>query len=242
MGFGPGSYGLGFLAGLLSTLSPCVLPIIPILLGSAVNAHRHAPMVLAAGLALSYAVIGTSIAWAGGSLGIDSSWFRNIGAVILAALGLVLMSASLQQRFASATAGIGNAGNDLLARLHLDGLRGQFATGLVLGIVWSPCVGPTLGAAILLASQGTNLPQVALLMGLFGLGAALPVVVLAYLSRSALLKMRGTLMSTGKTAKLILGIIMLTLALLILTDNDKPIEAWLVDTSPAWLTELTTRF
>jgi hypothetical protein len=54
--------------------------------------------------------------------------------------------------------------------------------------------------------------------------------------------MRSTLMSTGKTAKLVLGAIMLALALLILSDTDKPIEAWLVDTSPAWLTELTTRF
>ncbi len=49
----PGSYGLGFLAGLLSTLSPCMLPIIPILLGSAVNVHPRAPMALASGLAIS---------------------------------------------------------------------------------------------------------------------------------------------------------------------------------------------
>ena len=65
MDFGLGSYGFGFLAGLLSTLSPCVLPIIPILLGSATNAHPRAPLALAGGLALSYAVIGTTLAWAG---------------------------------------------------------------------------------------------------------------------------------------------------------------------------------
>ncbi len=64
MDFGFGSYGFGFLAGLLSTLSPCVLPIIPILLGSAANAHPRAPLALATGLALSYALIGTALAWA----------------------------------------------------------------------------------------------------------------------------------------------------------------------------------
>ena len=242
MAFGLGAYGFGLLAGLLSTLSPCVLPIIPILLGSATNAHPRAPLTLAAGLALSYAIIGTGLAWAGSALELDTSLFRNVGAAILGLLGLVLISSNLQQRFASATSGIGNAGDKLISRMNLDGLWGQFAIGLVLGVVWSPCVGPTLGAAVVLASQGSQLPQVALLMGVFGLGAALPVVALAYVSRSAMLNMRGGLMQAGKAGKMVLGLAMVALALMILTGADKPIEAWLVDHSPSWLTQLTTRF
>ena len=242
MAFGLGAYGFGLLAGLLSTLSPCVLPIIPILLASATNAHPRAPLTLAAGLALSYAIIGTGLAWAGSALDLDTSLFRNVGAAILGLLGLVLISGNLQQRFASATSGIGNAGDKLISRMNLDGLWGQFAIGLVLGVVWSPCVGPTLGAAVVLASQGSQLPQVALLMGVFGLGAALPVVALAYVSRSAMLNMRGGLMQAGKAGKMVLGLVMIALALMILTDADKPVEAWLVDHSPGWLTQLTTRF
>lgn len=242
MEFGLGSYSFGLLAGLLSTLSPCVLPILPILLGSATAAHPRAPLALAGGLALSYAVIGTLIAWAGVAIGIDASLFRNVGAAILGALGLVLMSASLQRCFASATSGIGDAGNSFISRLNLNGLRGQFAIGMALGVVWSPCVGPTLGAAIVLASQGSHLPQVALLMGIFGIGAAMPVVGLAYLSRAAMKKMRGKLMQAGKNGKVALGAIMVAIAALILTGADKPLEAWLVEISPAWLTALTTRF
>jgi cytochrome c biogenesis protein CcdA len=242
MEFGLGSYGFGLLAGLLSTLSPCVLPIIPILLGSATNAHPRAPLALAGGLAISYAVIGTTLAWAGSALDIDASLFRNVGAVILGLLGLVLISGSLQLRFASATSGIGDAGNKLISRLRIDGLWGQFAIGLVLGVVWSPCVGPTLGAAVVLASQGSHLPQVALLMGIFGLGAAFPVVALAYVSRGAMMKIRGKLMRAGKTGKMLLGAIMIALAAMILSGADKPVETWLVDHSPAWLTKLTTRF
>lgn len=242
MEFGFGSYGFGLLAGLLSTLSPCVLPIIPILLGSAASAHPRAPLALAAGLALSYAVIGTGLAWAGSALDLDTAIFRNIGAAILGLLGLVLMSGSLQQRFASATSNIGDAGNTFISRLKLDGLHGQFAIGLVLGVVWSPCVGPTLGAAVLLASQGSHLAQVALLMGVFGVGAALPVVILAYVSRNAMMAMRGKLMQAGKTGKMVLGAIMIGLAAMILSGADKPVEAWLVEQSPAWLTKLTTRF
>ena len=242
MEFGLGSYGFGFLAGLLSTLSPCVLPIIPILLGSAASAHRRAPLALAGGLALSYAVIGTGLAWAGAALGLDPALFRGAGAAILGLLGIVLMSAGLQQRFASATSGIGNAGTSLIARLRLDGLWGQFVIGLVLGVVWSPCVGPTLGAAVVLASQGSRLPQVASLMGIFGFGAALPVVALSYVSRGVWNRMRGNLAKAGKTGKLVLGGAMIAIAAMILSGADRTIEAGLVNHSPAWLTRLTTRF
>lgn len=242
MDFGFGAYGFGLLAGVLSTLSPCVLPIIPILLASATHAHPHAPVSLAAGLALSYAVLGTGLAWAGASLGLDTSIFRNLGAALIGLLGVVLMSAYLQQRFAAVTAGIGDVGNQWVARMHLGGLRGQFVIGLVLGVVWSPCVGPTLGAAIVLASQGTQLAQVALLMGIFGLGAALPLLALAHVSRGAMLKSRGQLMLAGKAGKTLLGATMVAISLMILTGIDKQVEAWLVDQSPAWLTRLTTRF
>jgi cytochrome c-type biogenesis protein len=242
MEIGPGSYGLGLLAGLLSTLSPCVLPILPILLGSASAAHPRAPLALAAGLALSYATIGTTLAWAGSSIGVDAAGLRIAGAAILGLLGLVLTSSSLQRRFAATTAGIGDAGNTLLSRLDLGGARGQFVIGLALGIVWSPCVGPTLGAAILLASQGSHLPQVALLMAVFGLGAAAPVVALAHLSRATLTKSRATLLQAGKAGKALLGAIMIAVAVLILSGADKPLESWLVQVSPDWLTSLTTHF
>ena len=242
MDFGLGSYGLGLLAGVLSTLSPCVLPIVPILLGSATHAHPRAPLALAGGLALSYSVIGTALAWAGANLDLDTSIFRMLGAALIGLLGLVLVSAHLQARFASATAGIGNAGNNLIARWKLAGLSSQFVIGLVLGLVWSPCVGPTLGAAVVLASQGSHLPQVALLMGTFGVGAALPVVLLAYVGRSAMSKMRGSLMQAGKAGKTILGGTMIALSVMILAGWDKPLEAWLVDVTPNWLTQLTTRF
>ncbi len=242
MEFGLVSYGFGFLAGVLSTLSPCVLPIIPILLGTAANAHPRAPLALAGGLALSYAVIGSGLAWAGSALNIDTSIFRGVGAAILGLLGMVLISGSLQQRFASATSGIGDAGHNLISRMNLDGLKGQFAIGLALGVVWSPCVGPTLGAAVVLASQGANLPQVALLMGVFGLGAALPVVALAYAGRGAMGRMRGKLTQAGKAGKTLMGVVMIALSAMILSGMDKPVETWLVDHSPAWLTQLTTRY
>jgi cytochrome c biogenesis protein CcdA len=242
MDFGLGAYALGAAAGALSTLSPCVLPIVPVLLASAATAHRHAPLALAGGLALSYAVAGALLAWLGSSLGVDTEPFRIAGAGVLAILGAALLFASVQRRFASAASGIADAGNRLLAELHLDGIRGQFAVGLVLGLVWTPCVGPTLGAAIALASRGSNLPQVASMMAVFGIGAALPILALAYASRTGLTRARGTLLKAGKAGKTLLGVALLAVAVMVLLGVDKRVEAALVDLSPDWLTRLTTRF
>ena len=242
MDFGPGAYALGAAAGALSTLSPCVLPIVPVLLASATTAQPLAPLALSGGLALSYAVMGSVLAWLGSGLGVDTEPFRIAGAVLLALLGAALLFGGVQRRFESAVSGMADAGNRLLARLHLDGIRGQFAVGLVLGLVWTPCVGPTLGAAIALASRGSNLPQVASVMAVFGIGAALPVLALAYASRTGLAATRGTLLEAGKAGKTFLGAALLVVAAMVLLGADKRVEAALVDLSPDWLTRLTTRF
>lgn len=242
MNFGTGTYGLGLLAGVLSTLSPCVLPLIPVLLASAVNAHRWGALALGAGLALSFTIVGLFFATLGASLGLDPGTFRTVGAVILAAFGLILLVPKLQTLFARATSSLSNSGNQLLARVTLDGLTGQLLIGLLLGVVWSPCVGPTLGAATTLASQGKDLRQIALLMLIFGIGAAAPLVVLGSLSRATMTKVRGRLLNAGQLGKQLLGVLMLILGVLIATGADKSVEAWILDRTPDWLTAMTTRF
>ena len=242
MNFGPATYGLGLIAGVLSTLSPCVLPLVPVLVAAAVNAHRWGAMALGLGLALSFAVMGIVLATLGISLGLDPDTFRMIGAVILAVFGLVLLIPKLQDVFARATSALGNSGNQLLARLTLGGLTGQFAVGALLGIVWSPCVGPTLGAATTLASQGKNLSQIGLLMLIFGIGAAAPLVLLGSLSRTRMIKARGRLLRTGKYGKQLFGLIMLAVGVLIATGTDKSVETWVLNRTPDWLTALTTKY
>src|SRR5208282_3225688 len=122
------------------------------------------------------------------------------------------------------------------------GISGQFWFGVLLGAVWSPCVGPTLGAASLLAAQGRNLPQVVITMFVFGIGAALPLLLLGLLSREAMARWRTRLRSAGQVTKVGLGIVFVAIGALVLTGLDKSIEAALVAASPQWLTDLTTRF
>lgn len=240
MDFGPGTYGLSLAAGTLSTFSPCVLPLLPILLGAALAAHRLGPFALAGGLSVSFAGIGIFAASVGAALGFEPGGFRGVAAVLLVAFGAVLLSPVLQQRFAAATSGLSSAGNGLLARVTGDGLAGQFALGLLLGVVWSPCAGPTLGAAATLASQGRDLGQVALVMALFGLGAGLPLIVLGLASRTWLAGVRGKLLAAGKLGKQVLGGIMVLVGTLILVGADRRFEGWALDLAPGWLVRLTT--
>lgn len=242
MTFGPGTFLLGYLAGALSTLSPCVLPLLPILIATAVAQHRFGPLALAGGLTLSFAAVGLFIATLGASIGLDPGVLRQAAAVLLVAFGIVLLVPALQTRFAMATAGIGASGNGLLSRISGTGWSGQFAVGLVLGLIWSPCVGPTLGAATTLASQGRDLAQIALLMLLFGLGAGTPLVVIGTLSREAMLRTRGRLTVLGQRGKWLLGGALVAIGIFMLTGQDKTFETWVLDHSPMWLTNLTTRY
>jgi cytochrome c biogenesis protein CcdA len=232
---------LAFVAGLVSIFSPCVLPLVPMVLGTAVARHRLGPVALAAGLALSFLMLGLFVATVGFSLGLDSEVFRSIGAVLLAMVGTVLVVPRLQAALALMFAPLGNRAACLDGEVG-HGLAGTFTLGMLLGAIWTPCVGPTLGAASVLAAQGRDLPQVALTMLLFALGTALPLLMLGQLSRQALMRWRGRMLLTGNVGKIALGLVLIAVGVLTLTGYDKWIEMELVRLAPAWLGELTGRF
>jgi cytochrome c biogenesis protein CcdA len=234
--------GIALIAGILSTLSPCVLPLIPMVLAAAVGEHRLGPVALAGGLVASFVAIGLLLATIGYSVGLDGDHLRALAAIILVAVGLVLIVPSWQTQFAVLAGPFSNWAGRRSKGFATAGPRGQLALGLLLGVAWSPCVGPTLGAASVLASRGESLAQVALVMAAFGAGAALPLLLLGLLSREALARWQGHLLGFGKSGKIVLGSFLIVLGGLILTGVDKRIETVLVDLSPAWLTALTTRF
>jgi cytochrome c-type biogenesis protein len=234
--------GLAYLAGVLSTLSPCVLPLLPIIIGSAASAHRLGPLALALGLASTFVVVGLFAATIGFAIGIDADVFQMVAAVLMILVGIVLTVPSLQERLALAAGPMSHWASQRLAGFSASGPQGQLWVGVLLGMVWSPCVGPTLGAASLLASQAKDLPQVAATMLVFGLGAASPLIAAGMLSRAAMTRARERLLSAGGGLKAALGLAFVLIGASIVTGVDKQIETALVDGSPQWLTDLTTRF
>jgi cytochrome c biogenesis protein CcdA len=240
MDFSLATYAIGYLAGAASLLSPCVLPILPILVGSAVSKHRFGLLALAFGLALSFSVVGIFIATIGISIGLDSETFRRVAAALMLLFGVVMLVPRLQEGFARLTSGLGSGGQKALGQVKGEGLLSQLLIGLLLGLVWSPCVGPTLGAASTLAAQGKDLAQVTLLMAVFGLGAGTPLLLLGLVSQTAMSRVRSSMTHWGKGVKIAMGVMFVVFGALILTGWDRPLEAYLVAISPEWLTRFTT--
>jgi len=236
-----GSLVLAVVAGMLSVLSPCVLPILPIVLSAAASEWKWGPAALAIGLSISFVAIGVFVATIGYAIGLDADVFRHVAAVLIAAIGLVLLLPGLQAKLAVASGPIANWADTRFTAVR-SGASAQFWVGVLLGAVWSPCVGPTLGAASLLAAQGRDLGQVAITMFAFGLGAAFPLLALGLLSREAMMRWRHRLASATQGAKAALGALFVVIGALVLSGADKSIETKLVEASPQWLTDLTTRF
>ena len=138
---------LGYAAGALTILSPCVLPLVPIVLGGAAQKHRYGPLALAVGLVFSFTLTGFAIATIGAAIGLSSDVVRIAGAVLLLVLGVVLLLPALQHAFERLAGPLANWASARQQRLERLGLLGQAAIGALLGLVWSPCVGPTLGAS-----------------------------------------------------------------------------------------------
>jgi cytochrome c biogenesis protein CcdA len=233
---------LALFAGLFSILSPCVLPLVPIVLGTAVSEHRLGPLALAAGLATSFTAIGLFVATIGHSIGVDGEFFKMAGAVLLVAAGVALMLPRAQTQFARAAVPLANWTERRFGNASAAGLRGQFGVGLLLGAVWSPCVGPTLGAASVLAAQGRSLGLVALTMLSFGLGSAIPLIALGLVSREAMMRWRHRLLSAGNNGKTALGGVLIVSGLLILFDLDHELETWFVRIAPSFLLDLSGQY
>lgn len=237
-----GQSSLAFVAGLVTILNPCVLPLIPIVVATAAGKSRLGPLALALGLALSFASFGFLIVAFGFQLGINEQLVRILAGGLLLASGLVLLVPPLQARLSALASPATNRAARLLPHVTGDGVVGQFVVGLLLGLVWAPCVGPTLGAAIAAASQGEDLASAFLTFAAFGAGIALAIVAFAYASRKALGGRAKALQRLSRFAKPLFGIALILVGFLVVTGFDRQVEALGLAMMPDWLVSWTTRF
>ena len=232
----------GYLAGLLTLINPCVLPVLPIVLATALQAGRAGPLALAAGISVSFVIVGMTVAVFGRALGIDDVMVARAGAVMMILFGLVLLIPQFSARFATVTAGMSARADAGMDQVNRDGLMGQFVGGALLGAVWVPCVGPTLGGAIALASAGESLGLAAATMLSFALGISTIIVVLAYGAQNAIRRRRDWLRSVSGRVRMITGLIFVCLGVALLFNLHRYAEIWLLDHLPFWLQDLSVRF
>lgn len=228
-----------YFAGLLTLINPCVLPVLPIVLVSALNAHRAGPLALAAGMSVSFVVFGVLVTAFGASVGLTQDRLAQIGAVMMMAFGLILVVPMFAQRFEMATAGVAAGADTRMNSLNAGSLRGQFAGGLLLGTVWSPCIGPTLGGAIALASQGENLGYVTLVMTAFAMGVSTLILGLGFGAQEAIRPRAQALRGLAERSKPIIGATFLAIGALLFFEVHHLIEGWLLNVMPIWLQDLS---
>ncbi len=225
---------LALIAGVFGILSPCVWPLVPVVTSSAATSGRSGPFYLAAGLSVSFAVAGTLLTLLLVSTGLDPELFRYVAAALLIAVALSLIIPWLNDRISVWLSRIsGRFG--MASHTGSKSAPGQFGVGALLGVVWLPCVGPTLGAAIALASMGQNMGLAFVVMLAYGVGTAGVLLLAGTLSSRALARWRPGIMSAGGFGKKLLGGTLLLLGLLVLTGADKLLEALALRLLPEWI-------
>ena len=231
-----------YLAGLLTLINPCVLPVLPIVLISALQAHRLGPLALASGMGVTFVALGLTLAAAGQVLGLSEQALARFAATLMVLFGLVLLSPRLSAGFATATAGMAASADLRIDTVDRSGLGGQALTGALLGAVWSPCVGPTLGGAISLASQGRSLGIATVTLLAFAMGVSAVILALAYGTRATLQRRRVAMQSLATRAKPLMGITLAALGLILFFRLNQPIEAWAISVLPIWLQDLSVTY
>ena len=228
-----------YLAGLLTLINPCVLPVLPIVLVGALNANKAGPLALALGMSVSFVTFGVLVTAFGASIGLTQDRLAQIGAVLMIAFGLTLVVPMFSRRFEMATAGVAASADARMNDLDAGSLRGQFLGGLLLGTVWSPCIGPTLGGAIALASQGENLGYVTAIMVAFAAGVSTLIIGLGLGAREAIRSRAQALRGLAERSKPIIGATFVVVGSMLLLQVHHIIEAWFLTVMPIWLQDLS---
>jgi cytochrome c-type biogenesis protein len=224
---------LAIAAGVLTILAPCILPVLPFLLGTSGGRSRWRPLAIVGGFILSFSLIGAALATAGTFLGISNGVLRLVAGILLLLFGAALFFEKAYDRLAAmiqpalAKLGAGVSGG---ASTKTDALSG-ILVGMSLGLVWSPCAGPILGTILTLASRTSDYITTALLFFAYAVGAGIPMLAIAYGSHRLQEKFR----SMGRLQPIlnkIFGLLVMLTAVAILTGYDTLIQAWLVERFP----------
>lgn len=222
---------LALLAGVLTIASPCVLPILPIVLGSTLQRiNRTRPLFIVAGFVLTFASLGMLLASASQHVVIAHETLRLVGIVMLMLTGLLML---WRQPYEWAMARVGG----LLSRVGPAaeasdrGNLGGFLLGMSLGAVWTPCAGPVLASILVLVAKAQDVGWSATLLILYAIGAGIPMLVIAYGGQLIATRIRVVARHTHRLQQ-VFGVLILLTGLAIYFQYDVLIYASLADIFP----------
>ncbi|WP_028032462.1 cytochrome c biogenesis CcdA family protein [Chelativorans sp. J32] len=227
--------GFAFLAGIITVLSPCVLPLLPVILATAAQEGKGRPAGVVIGFVGSFSLATLALSFLVRSLGVPPDLNRTLAATILILLGLILAVPPLHSAFERWTSGMAGkvpAGNGD------PGFIGGLAVGAGLGLAWSPCVGPIMASVITLAlNQTVTLGAVAVTLA-FSLGTAIPMAAVMAGGRR-IVKRLYWFQANASTIQRVLGILLILTGLSIFAGWDRAIQVQLLTWFPNWEQALT---
>jgi len=242
-----GELGLALIAGALTTLNPCVFPILPLVVGSAVKDSRIAPLLMGVGMATAFALMGSLTGLLTGTFGFDQDLLRQVSAVLMIIFGLALLLPLGKAVFARLLSPLADRASALGTQLSgsyplaPSCAAHSLGMGLLLGFVWTPCSGPLLASTLTLAATG-DAANATLTLATFGLGAAIPLISVGYLSRAALGRLREWVLAHSERTQQLLGALLASIGLMVMHGADKVLESALIRLLPSSWLSLTTRF
>lgn len=171
-------------AGVASVLSPCVLPVIPIIMAGAERSDRLRPLLVVSGLSLSFMAMGAVSSLFGSLLIGKTRYIEIAGALVIMVMGLMVMfDLSIFKRFYR----LSNI------RVKGEGRIGGLILGMALGLIWVPCVGPFLSTTLTIVATSGQLATGIILLGFYSLGLAIPMLIVGYSSQLLQNRIKGML-------------------------------------------------
>jgi cytochrome c biogenesis protein CcdA/thiol-disulfide isomerase/thioredoxin len=240
---------VAFVAGLVTAVSPCVLPILPVVLATGVDGDRRRPYLVIVGLIASFSFFTLASVQVISALHLPSSALRDVAIAVIAIFGLTLLVPAVNQIWERATVRLQGVGGRLMGRssggpLTLGqpterkraSVAGGLVTGLGLGLVWTPCAGPILGAITSLAVTTPGSGSTLVLVVAYAIGAGLPLLAIAQGGRALIGRLR--LRSTAGWATRAFGALVIATAGLMAVGADTAISADLTSALPDWTNTL----
>lgn len=207
---------LALLEGFGLILSPCILPILPIVLATSIDGGRRRPFGIIVGFIASFAIFALLARQLVNWLQIDPQLIQNAALVMLALLGGIMLVPRLDGWLSARLKGLSNFGDSLTSRFGSDGFLGGLAIGSLIGLIWTPCAGPILAVAVVQIIQAKTDVTAAFTVLMFATGAAVPMLTIAMLGRGVMQKF-GFLRTYAVRLRQGLGAIIVAVTLLIAT-------------------------
>jgi cytochrome c biogenesis protein CcdA/thiol-disulfide isomerase/thioredoxin len=221
--------GLAWLAGLATVASPCVLPMLPLLLGASVGGtkapSRSRPLFIVLGFVLAFSATALLFGSSVRVLGISQQALRQGAIVVLWGFGALLLWPALFERV---MAPLGGVANWAAQRGMAPGAGGGLVLGLTLGLLWTPCAGPVLASILALVAAQSNTGQAAALLLAYSLGSALPMLAIAYGGQAVLLRTRSLTRYAGRVRQGF-GVVVIGVASAMHWGWDTSAAAWAAD-------------